>query len=339
MLLLYVLAGCRQPRTPRTIERSFYYWKSVFLLKPHERQVLEELHITKLYIKYFDVSWNGETNQPMPIATIRFPHGAASIASLSIVPVIFITNDCMEKMQPSQVEETAAKIIRLTSSVSQRNGIKPSREIQIDCDWTERTRANYFSLLEVIRRLTRTENRELSATIRLYQCKYARLTGVPPVDRGLLMCYNMGNLKDPSTGNSILQASELKKYSNALSSYPLPLDVALPLFDWTVLFRNNAYGGLISGLAESDFNSHPGVKSAGPYHTILSDASIRGYEFKAGDLLRNEQVKYDELVKACKILDQELKTQQVTVSLYHLDSLTLSKYSLHELESVFDHLH
>ena len=273
------------------------------------------------------------------MAIIKFAGGAAPVPSLPIIPVVFITNDCMERMKPSQVKQTAGKIMELISSISKRNGIEPSREIQIDCDWTERTRANYFALLEVIRRITRTQNQELSATIRLYQCKYSRLTGVPPVDRGLLMCYNMGNLKDPTTGNSILQASELEKYSSALSTYPLPLDVALPLFDWNVLFRDHKYKGLIRGLAESDFMSNPAVKSAGPYHTILSNTSIRGYEFKAGDLLRDERVTYEELLKACAVLNRELKTQQITVSLYHLDSLTLSKYSLHELESVFDHLH
>ena len=66
----------------------------------------------------------------------------------------------------------------------------------------------------------------LSATIRLHQLKFIGESGIPPVDKGLLMCYNMGDLHRLRISNSILETAELKKYIKQLSVYPLKLDVA-----------------------------------------------------------------------------------------------------------------
>src|ERR1019366_1414323 len=130
------------------------------------------------------------------------------------------------------------------------------------CDWTAATRATYFQLLKVARsRLNEAgfASAKISATIRLFQCKYMAKTGVPPVDKGLLMCYNMGNLTHPGTGNSILETTELKKYIASVTTYPLPLDVALPIFDWKVLFHEGSYAGLVKDLPDSLLQRCPSV--------------------------------------------------------------------------------
>jgi hypothetical protein len=86
----------------------------------------------------------------------------------------------------------------------------------------------------------------------------------------------MGNLRHLQTTNSIINERELKKYINTLDDYPLPLDVALPVFDWYLLFEENKYEGLVR-----DF---PGaIKSEnGNRIYFRSDTIINGYSLKKG---------------------------------------------------------
>jgi len=73
-LLLISLAcsiSCNEKRSERTVERSFYYWKSVFTLTRFEEQRLDSLEVKTLYIKFFDVDWDEESRSPVPVQTIN----------------------------------------------------------------------------------------------------------------------------------------------------------------------------------------------------------------------------------------------------------------------------
>jgi hypothetical protein len=340
-VLLTVAAGCffscEAKKETRKVERAFYYWKSVFSLTAYELQALDTLHIQTLYIKFFDVGWNNETQTAVPEAKLQVSN-MALLQKFSIVPTIFITNECIQKIHSSQIETLTENIFRLTGEIMHRAGIETTKEIQIDCDWTAGSRSNYFLLLEKINQLYKDAGITLSATIRLHQIKFMGKTGVPPVKKGLLMCYNMGNLKNPATNNSILETTELEKYTANLSKYPLQLDVALPLFSWKVLLRNNIYNGLIQNLPDS-FLINSAVTKNNQRFTFLKDTTLAGYEFKKGDVLRNEESSCKEIISAAETISRQLKNTSLRVSLYHLDSVILKKYSLHELETVYNSLH
>lgn len=331
------IAGCRQVPSGSQVARSFYYWKSALVLKQPELDALRLLRINRLYIRFFDVGWNAASRQPMPLAVTSFPHHNVLPDTSAIIPTIFITKECIANMDSTQVMQTAQLMMRLTDTMIAVNRLANIPEVQIDCDWTAATRQRYFALLAAIRQLTARSNRKLSATIRLYQCKYAGKAGVPPVDRGLLMCYNMGNLRNPEVKNSILDLAELKQYTSALPLYPLPLDIALPLFGWKVLFRNNRYAGLISTLPAALLTGNPLIRQSGNRYTFSGDVFIDRYVFKAGDVLRDEQISIEALTGAARLLGRKLKTAHFTVALYHLDSLTLSKFPVHDLEAVYNY--
>jgi hypothetical protein len=180
------------------------------------------------------------------------------------------------------------------------------------------------------------QNIRISATIRLYQCKYRSKTGVPPVDKGMLMCYNMGDLKNPETKNSILEAGELKKYISSLDTYPLELDIAFPLFGWEVLFRGNRFAGLINDLPDSLLQNNRAIQRKGGLSYVLSDTVIDRYSLKKGDMLREEQSDYQEIIRSCQFIEDKIKPADRSIILYHLDSLTLSKFSIHEMEAIFN---
>lgn len=333
ILCIYSCTTKNQGTTGITAEPSFYHWKSVFAPGKTELDALEKNAVHTLYLRYFDVDWNNTSHQPNPIAQVRIPGSDFfSKNKRSIVPTIFITNQCIQKIDSSQCDPLAANIIKLIREISITNQIDSIKEIQIDCDWTVTTKEKYFSLLRLLQQ--KDTGHLYSATIRLFQVKYKNEAGIPPVKKGLLMCYNMGNLKDIKTNNSILDPAELRKYTSNLHEYPLALDVALPLFSWYVLFRDNQYTGLIQ---ESNGEAiRAGSAPAGKNRfQIKADTVINGIVLKQGDILRYENCSYEDIVQAAAILKEKINNKNFRLSLYHLDSLILSKYSTHEIENIF----
>jgi hypothetical protein len=337
ILSLFIFSCNRSSKhVERKVERSFYYWKSTFKLSDKEKQTVDTLQIKTLYLKFFDVAWDDISSSPIPIAQVRVSDSAYLRASvLQIIPTIFITNECIFKIDSAQTKKLAEKISTLTKSIITNNGLQNIREIQIDCDWTAATKEKYFAILNELQALDKTVN--FTATIRLHQIKYLNKTGVPPVPRGMLMCYNIGNLTNIETGNSILETKELQKYIGDLQHYPLPLDVALPLFDWKVLFRNGKFKSLINDMPDSILNA-PLFKKNGNIFTAIHDSIIFGYDIKKDDVLRNEQCDYEDILESAELISKKISNKNLRVSLYHLDTLTLKKYSTHEMENIFNAL-
>jgi hypothetical protein len=328
------LFSCNEKAEVNNVERAFYYWKSVVKLTDFELKRLDSLNVQTIYLKFFDVDWEPSSRQAIPVAKMQV-QDKRLLQQYNIIPTVFITNECIQQIDSLQSIALAGKINGLIKDLCTVNQINPIKEIQIDCDWTASTAKKYFALLKTIRRLSQTN---LSATIRLHQIKFFSKTGVPPVNRGLLMCYNMGNLKNPATKNSIIETAELKKYTANLSNYPLQLDIAFPLFEWKVLFRDNIYKGLIENLQDDIFTPAFSSKKNDRIE-ILKDTLLAGYDLKKGDALRTEESDVSTILDAAKEINQHLKNTHQRVSLYHLDSVTLKKYSTHDLESIYNSFH
>lgn len=329
LIFFWILASCKH-REGRTIHSSFYYWKTVFRLSAKERETLQQLSVHSLYVKFFDVEWNPEKAIAQPAAKSIFQE--ASPEGISITPVVFITQEPLQKSTAAGLDTLAANISKLLSSMAVNNHVQLSTEVQLDCDWTTATKEAYFHLLDALKNQPFFQQKILSATIRLHQLKFLSQTGVPPVNKGLLMCYNMGNLRYPQTKNSIIEEGELKKYISNLDTYPLPLDVALPIFDWYILFDGPNYKGLVRDFLPSKEDEKK------DRIVFTSDTTISGYVFKKGQWLRHEQSNAD-VVKACaELLSKKMAQKKLAVLLYHLDEKALTKYSLHELESFYNSL-
>lgn len=310
------------------MQRSFYYWKTVFRLSPKEEQTLKELSVQKLYVKFFDVDWDKTTNIAAPVAKSIFNENAPK--NLFITPVVFITQEPLQDLDKNGLDSLAKNIATLLASITDNNNLILSAEVQIDCDWTASTKEAYFYLLNQLKQQAFFKGKILSATIRLHQLKFLSQNGVPPVDKGLLMCYNMGNLRYPQTKNSIIDESELIKYINNLPTYPLPLDVALPIFNWYVLFEGGQYKGLLRDFRLS------GDDAKKQRVDFASDTVINGYAFKKGQWLRHESSDADVVTNCAALVSKKLKAKELIVILYHLDEEALTQYTLHELESFYN---
>mgnify|MGYP001483851072 CR=1 FL=1 len=328
-ILFFLLSAVSCSNAPTQVGeyRGFYYWKTNFSLSDSLRQSLNNLEVGHLYIKHFDVTWDEGGKQAIPVALFNLVDTLPG--NLRVTPVVFVTLEALKKTAVDQIPELAVKMGDLLKKLTRSYASHLSEEVQIDCDWTGQTREAYFTLLKELQKHSFFQSRTLSVTIRLHQVKYINEAGIPPADRGLLMCYNMGNLRDPTAKNSIIDPATFKSYTGRLNDYPLPLDFALPLFDWWVWFRNQQYYGLVHA------GNLPGELANGRTTYLQEDTLINGYQFLPGDWLRHENSPVASIEKISESLPERFRSGKSKLILYHLDSASLSNYTIHELQDIY----
>ena len=223
-----ILASCMQlAELPE--ENAVYYWRTDLRLDSTERAFLATYNIKKVYCRYFDVVINDTATGPMPNATIHFndtlPDG------IELIPTVYITENCMH--QPHK--GLAQKLVQRIKQMNETNDIKNVHEIQIDCDYTERSRQTYYEFLKEVRAAwlepnnpDNTSTHILSTTIRLHQLAME----APPADYGVLMLYNTGDPRKWTERNPILDIRDVSPYLKRLDDYPLPLAAAYPVYSW-----------------------------------------------------------------------------------------------------------
>ncbi|MCB0844187.1 MAG: hypothetical protein KDE26_13115 [Bacteroidetes bacterium] len=323
-----LLFGCSGEK--RKVSTSFYYWKTHFELTDREEAYINSLETKKLYLRFFDVDWNFNKNIAVPIASIDL--GREQLSEYEIVPTVFITNRTMVQIPYDDVPLLAARIVNRIFQIADS---LPIKEIQLDCDWSETSRDNYFRLLDQIKAQIGEKKIQISSTIRLHQVKYFMITGVPPVDKGMLMFYNIGDVKDITTKNSILDLKLAESYLNEFESYPLKLDFALPLFSWGVVMRNDKTVQLINNLRANQLEDKQKFRFLDPkVIKVLKSTYINGFYLYKGDFIRLEDVKLTDLKESAELLAEIDQENDVTICFYHLDSPTIEKYSHEELMQI-----
>ena len=327
ILLLFVSCNQNLPQEQEATCKNYsavYYWKTTFRLSVEEREFLTTHKIERLYLRYFDVARDPDFQDkviPIPEATLQFMDSIPS--NLEIVPTVFIDNNLFKDCDMNQYVDLLVKRIL---TMTETNDVPNVREVQLDCDWTQTTESAYFQFLRQVDSLLQKESITLSTTIRLHQLN----AKVPPVERGVLMCYNTGGVRNPNVDNSILSAKDVALYAKNLQSYSLPLDVAYPTFSWAVWFRNNEFQALLRNLTPENENL-----------TLIKDNRYKvknsfyqeGKQLCGGDEIRFETSDFEEIMQAKKTLEKHLKNYSVII--YHLDYNNLSKYTENEISEIY----
>ncbi len=310
---------------------GIYYWRTVFDPSAEEAEFLRNHQVRRLYIRFFDVDRNFDDDgeQPVvPIATAIFRQQPDS--TLEVVPTVYITIDAFRTIVSSgKVVEYARRVADRLQRMIRTNGIRNVHEVQIDCDWTETTQMSYFQFLHELRQLFAAEGIELSATIRLWQLA----TAVPPVDRGVLMCYNTGYVTDPGERNSIIDLARILPYLSLLPNYGLPLDYALPTFGWSVWFRDGKFRALVRTTDCSDRSLYEPLGDNN--YRVLRDHNIVEKQLRAGDVLRLETAPFESLCAVKQAVEAKRRPGTASVLLYHLEKNNLEKYTAHEIDSLY----
>ncbi len=309
----------------RHVTPAFYHWKTRLPAGEAARPVGAQ----RLYVRAFDIDRDEQRQDAVPLAIVEGSRHAG--LSAQDVPVVFITHRTFISLDSQQLRQLAVRTIDKLQSLWP---VWPPAELQFDCDWTPASREAYFAFLRHIRQLS-GPSVPLSATIRLHQYRQPQQTGLPPVDRGMLMYYNMGEIRRWEEPNSILNNPVGRQYLQADSPYPLPLDLALPLFSWAVVFRDGELSRLITEADEESLRTSPGFRPLGNNRYERTVAGYwKGYYLYRGDQLRLEQVTAPELLTAAKDLRQVVNTDSFHLAFFHLDSTLIDRQGVGLLQTL-----
>ncbi|MFH6997596.1 hypothetical protein ACHRVZ_06675 [Flavobacterium sp. FlaQc-57] len=322
-LLVCLLFSCGKNEKPII---AFYYWKTILRFSETEKEILRDNDVSKLYVRYFDIGLNPVSQEPIPVSPIHFQE---NINNFGIVPVVFIQNKVM-LMPNLNIDDLAQKTIHLIEEINTKNKIN-CQEIQIDCDWTLKSKENYLKFIERFKKLSK---KKLSATIRLHQVKYFKKTKIPSVDSGVLMYYNMGTIS-PDSLNSIYSKKVAERYLESLKKYPLHLDLALPIYSWAVHIRNQKVIGLRSKLNVSELKNDANFEKIGTIFFKVKRSNYKnGTFYEKNDLLKIEAISSGDLIEMAKDLDGNLAQAPREIIFYDLDEFNIKNYEKNIFEQV-----
>ncbi len=292
------------------IEESMYFWRTNLEFSEEEQSFLKAHNIQKLYVRYCDIGL--KERQAVPIAPIDID--TAYIRHKTIIPVVYIKNEVFKDIEKNPVEkerllsseQLSERIAKYIKQINRYYSLRVN-EVQFDCDWTLGTRASYFAFLKHFKE--GNPEFKLSATIRLHQIKYKDDTGVPPVDYGVLMYYNM-NAVNATGVNSIYDRETGKRYINRLKDYPLFLNIALPMFSWGVHSVNGQVVNLVSGLTSAEIKQLEGVEATNllNVYEVKRQTYYKGRLWQAGDRIKIEEVSDTDRKEMTQDLLKNMKT-------------------------------
>ncbi len=307
-LISFITWSCKEGE--KTHPYTFYYWRTKLELNEAEKKNLQHATVPVLYTRYFDIDKSAGRFQPVGVLT------SYEKVSQKIVPVVFIMNRVWENITPEELNFLAEKTNELIKKITAENKFNTINEIQIDSDWTAGTRDDYFVFLK---KLKQVSGKEITCTIRLHQVKDKKNTGIPPVNKGYLMCYATSSPLEDAPQNSILDVTTLKNYLSGIDQYSLKLDIALPIYSWGIVTNHLGRHKLINALTDEELMKDPKFKKINDHtYEVLEDHFYEGFYLNKGFRIKVEEVSQQDLNLVKNFLNKKLKNY--TIIYYHLDS-------------------
>lgn len=340
----------------RQVSRGVYHWRNSSYIEPSLQAMMKLHSIKRLYVKLMDIDWE-EGRGPVPVGINPLEQLGPNIflydsAVFDLVPVIFITNKTFARIDSADIPLLATRILRKCFTGYDTMDVEyeydrhafflsshklHTHEIQFDCDWTESTAKKYFYFLETVKKLLPDAHAKISATIRLHQYKYPGKTGVPPVNRGMLMVYNITDVTRYTSVNSIFEYDKAKSYFNSGKKYPLPLDLALAAYSWGIVYRDKKFftleNGMTGEMLQQQAYFQPKEKNM---YAVRRDTLLNNLFLRAGDEIKIEGISEVRLRQAAQLARKALNDDSLTVSFFELSSPTFKNYSHETIEQVYN---
>lgn len=323
-----MLVGCGQPST---IKPSFYYWKTIYKLNAKESEALHKYKVDQIYVRYFDVGLDIE-KKVLPISMIQYK----TPPNKAVIPVVFIKNEVFTYIAEDSIDLLADNMLRAIRAINKQYNIEAFKSLQVDCDWSKSTKDKYFLFLKTIK--SKIGHVTLTCTIRLHQIKFSNITGIPPCDRGTLMVYNIAKGDDIKVNNSIFDIDIVHKYIDKIGQYPLPLDLALPIFEQIIVFRHQRlyHSMLRRDMIDTFFSKNPVQTRRENVYEVNEDMTIGGKRYGKGDLFRYEKIDIDDVIIIKNILTKKIKNKDLSIVLFDLDALNLQKIKDENISALFE---
>ncbi|MBR5030284.1 MAG: hypothetical protein IKX63_04175, partial [Muribaculaceae bacterium] len=178
---------------------------------------------------------------------------------------------------------------------------------------------------------------KLSATIRLHQLAMQ----APPVDYGVLMMYNTGDLKNSKQRNPILDKRDVEPYLRYLADYKLPLCAAYPNFGWQLLYTGDKFRDI---LYSEDLNDSTLYHKVGEgKYVVISSIDLPNYlssnstytYLNAGDTVITVKPDVATLVQVHDALSHERPGINDQVIIYSLNNSSIKNYNHKDYEKIY----
>jgi hypothetical protein len=317
LLFIVLLANsCEQNKAE---SNSFYYWKTTYNPTKFENDYVEKHNVKNIYIRCFDVMYETE-NSYKPSNVVLW--NQKPNPKINYIPVVFIDKKIFEQIDSVQNKELSKNIMKLCKQIFDSQHL-PISEIQIDCDWAGLSKENYFYFLKEIKK----DVKIVSATLRLHQYKYQTQSGIPPVDYCSLMCYNIGDVKSNNNSNSILNKIDFDSYTKG-DYYPKPINIALPIYTWSLLFRNNQFAGILPQIPILDTGNWRKINGL-QYeckNSFLDTISSR--YFYSQDVIKVENCSKEEWNTITTYIKNKIKNPKHEIIYFDMDSASIQNYLL-----------
>lgn len=362
IIIIFIFSSCETNKRKREIineKFSFYYWKNRVKYSKEINEILKSTNVSKIYLHYFDVDvvkYNDnnensieydENEEIEETNDMDFEEGEnfedetefsddyksyptyvvieidKFFKKFKIVPVVFITNRAIKITNPKIL---AKNIKSLVNEISLYHFKKIIDEIQLDCDWTEETKNSYFKLIELLK-----QDFKIDVTIRLHQIKFKNKIGIPPVEKGTLMLYNVTKIGSLDY-NSILDSKIVRQYVDKNTDYPIKLNVALPVFTQIVIINNKGNVKLLNNPdIESIINNNRCFKMLSKnLYKVNIDTLFKSYYLYRDYKIKIEKVSEDEIIECCEILKKS-KLKIENFIFYHLNNRIQDNYNIQKL--------
>jgi hypothetical protein len=325
------------PSAAAPARRAFHYWRTVLRFSAPETRALATLGIERLYLRLCDVDRAPGDPAPRPVAPLSALEAAPLPPGIDVVPVVFLRERALRGLDATAVRALAADVWRAVGGHMQRLR-RTTKELQLDCDWSEASRDGFFALLSAVAALARPDDVAVSSTIRLHQIKHRERTGVPPAARGMLMLYNMGAVDADPEAQAIFDADRARAYLGRIADYPLPLDVVLPIWSWVVHVRGRRVENLLQSTDRSDLQGKAWLRSQGAHrYEVTQAAFLDGVVLRPGDFLDVEEATVAAALPAAALVASRLApaAERRTISLFHLSAKNLARHDLQDLARLF----
>ena len=373
LLLMTFAIACRPSAGRRTLaeQNSFCYWERNYKT---DTALINSTGTNHFYLRYFDVDWDDISQDAKPIASLSSYDVIPIKFTPSVFLTNKVFEKSSKKQLKTLSERVKKRVDKITEDFggnafrkeygygdfyyggddSIRRAKADSAEIAyadaekvfiddymnkvtdilIDCDWTDKTRDNFFYFVECLKK--EFADKEITVTLRLWQYKRNKPEDIPPVERCLLMCYNMQAFNDYRVENSIASLGELKKYVSG-KKYPLKLDVALPIFNWAILFRNERFMGILGNVNKQDYdNNFIEYESLGNgRYCSLTDKVIGNFFIRKGDIIKIEDVGKEELHQMAEYLKSEIPFDKYSrLTFFSWNKLYINNYGTDEIKNI-----
>lgn len=302
---------------PAPATASVHAWATRWAPDSAQRSLVDTLR-GRVYVRLMDIDLDPHGGGLQAIAPLAFD--APWPTGREAVPTVFLRDRALRGMDSAALHGLALRLVRTARLVLGSRSI-PWKELQIDCDWSAGTRDAYFTLLRSTASLL-DSGRIVSSTLRLHQVRDREVMGVPPVKRALLMLYNMGPTSASAQDTAMLDLSSTSPWLSGLKSYPIRLDLALPVWTWWLHLRDTTVVGLVQGKLPDPAREDALEPLGGGRFRLRRSTWVAGTFFREGDVVKMESASPEGLRALVTLVVPHLKPDPGRdVSFFSLDAL------------------